>query len=753
MTNPDSLLAQLRETGGLPATAREILRRLKTPNAEHAAVKRQLRSLVTAGQLVELRAHRLGLPETDDAVDAVSGRFTMHPGGYGFVTPDSAVGPRGESDVFIPPHGIGDAMHGDRVLVDPERRTERGFEGRIVRVLARGQHTLVGRYEQDGRGRAHVVPFDPRVTEPVDVTPEHSRGAASGEMVVLAVTRWPAAGRGAEGEVTRVLGPVDAPGVDTDVIIHKFGLPDAHGTEAVAEALALGQEVRPADLTGRSDFRSTPTVTIDGEHARDFDDAITLARLPNGHYWLGVHIADVAHYVHEGTALDDEAFERGTSVYFPERAIHMFPSELSTGLCSLRPDVDRLVQSCLMEVDRSGTVVRYELHDGVIHSAARMTYTTVNAILTDRDETVMEAYRPLVPLFELMRELFEVLNARRRTRGAIDFDLPEAEVVLDDDGAIEAIVASERNVAHRLIEEFMLLANETVAAHLEQHQVPAMYRVHEAPDAKKVLDFEAFVTTLGYSLAAAGADLRPRHFQKLVERMRGTPEERPIAALMLRTMQKARYDAVPLGHFGLATAHYAHFTSPIRRYPDLVVHRMLRAGRHGTLTGERIEELQDELPDAARHLSERERRADEASRELLQWKKVRFMADKVGDTFAGYITGVAPYGLFVELVEHYVEGRVHVSSLADDFYRFLEDHHVLRGERTGRIFRLGDQVEVCVVRVDEERRQIDLAVSDIVEALRKKGPGRRAGRSDAGSKRERRKAQRPGRNERKARRH
>ncbi|MDO8795513.1 MAG: VacB/RNase II family 3'-5' exoribonuclease, partial [Vicinamibacterales bacterium] len=478
----------------------------------------------------------------------------------------------------------------------------------------------------------------------------------------------------------------------------------------------------------------------------------TIETLPNGHFWLGVHIADVSHYVAEGTALDEEAYERATSVYFPERAVHMFPAELATGLCSLNPHVDRLVQSCLMEVDRQGRVVRHEIHDGVIHSAARMTYTEVAAILTDRNAAVIAEYRTLVPMFELMHELFGILNQRRHRRGAIDFDLPEAEVLLTEFGEIEGIVATERNVAHRIIEEFMLLANETVAAHLEEHQVPAMYRVHEAPDAKKVIDFEAFITTLGYSLAATGADLRPMHFQKLVERMRGTPEERPIAALMLRTMQKARYDAVPLGHFGLATAHYAHFTSPIRRYPDLVVHRMLRAGRHGTLDAERVEELQDELPDAARHLSERERRADEAERELLQWKKVRFMADKVGDTFTGYITGVAPYGLFVELVEHYVEGRVHVSSLADDFYRFLEDHHVLRGERTGRMFRLGDQVEVCVVRVDEERRQIDLAVSDIVEALRKQGPGRRAGRSEVRSKQERRKTQRPGRHERKARR-
>ncbi len=402
-----------------------------------------------------------------------------------------------------------------------------------------------------------------------------------------------------------------------------------------------------------------------------------------------------------------------------------------------------------MEVDARGQVVRYELHDGVIHSNERMTYTAVNAILTDEDPVERARYAPLLPLFEAMHELFGVLNRRRHRRGSIDFDLPEAEVRLDASGAIEDIVASERNVAHRLIEEFMLLANETVAAHLEGRGVPAPFRVHEPPDAKKVLDFELFVTSLGYSLAARAEQVRPRDFQRLVERIRGTAEERPIATLMLRTMQKARYDAAPLGHFGLATQHYAHFTSPIRRYPDLIVHRLLRAERHGALGPARLADLAEELPEAARHLSERERRADDAERELLQWKKVRFMADRVGDTFAGYITGVAPFGLFVELVEHYVEGRVHVSTLADDYYRFVEDLHLLRGERTGRIFRLGDRVEVQVIRVDDARRQVELGVLDVLEATRETGMPR-PGRSGTRTKEEQRWARRPGRRERKA---
>jgi ribonuclease R len=398
-------------------------------------------------------------------------------------------------------------------------------------------------------------------------------------------------------------------------------------------------------------------------------------------------------------------------------------------------------------VDRRGQVVRYETHDGVINSDARMTYTEVNAILTDGDPEAIARHRALVPMFEQMRDLFEILNQRRRRRGSIDFDLPQAEVILSDAGQIEAIIASERNIAHRLIEEFMLLANETVAAHLVAHDVPALHRVHEPPDVKKVADFEAFITTLGYGLGG-GATPSPRHFQKLIARMRGAPEERPIAALMLRTMQKARYDAASLGHFGLAAEHYTHFTSPIRRYPDLVVHRMLRESRQGAMAAARREELEEDLPETARHTSEMERRADEAERELLQWKKVRFMADKVGDEYEGYVTGVAPYGLFIELIEHYVEGMVHISSMADDYYRFVEQQHVLRGESTKKTYRLGDKVVVQVVRVDMERRQVDLGLVEILESVRRDERPRGPIRSKTKTKQEQRRAQRPGRRER-----
>jgi ribonuclease R len=619
-------------------------------------------------------------------------------------------------------------------------------EGRIIRILERANQLIVGRYDRGEGGMGFVVPFDRRVLMDVVIPAGQEGGASPGEMVTVELTRWPTSSRGAIGRVAEVLGDIDAPGVDTEIIIRKYGIPDVHSAEAVAEAVRLGVSVSDRDTRGRTDFRRVRTVTIDGEHARDFDDAITIERLPNGHYWLGVHIADVSHYVREASALDREAYERGTSVYFPERAVHMFPSELATGLCSLNPHVDRLVQSCLMEIDQRGHVARKEFHDGVINSDERMTYTAVNGILTDRDPDLLKRYADFVPMFEQMVELFRILHDARRRRGSIDFDLNETEVIIDEGGEIEAIIALERNVAHRLIEEFMLLANETVASYLEEQQAPALYRVHEEPDILKVEKFEEFISGFSYSLGAPATDVGPRHFQKLLERIHGKPEEKPIAFLMLRTMQKARYAPENLGHFGLAATSYTHFTSPIRRYPDLIVHRALRAARRGELNAEIREDLADQLPEEARHTSEMERRADDAERELLQWKKVKFMADKVGDEFEGYVTGVAAFGLFIQLIEHYVEGLVHVSTMADDYYRFIEGAHMLRGENTRRVYRLGDKVKVQVIRVNMEVRQVDLALVEILERVREGEIGPR--RSRVRPKHEKSRSKRPGRRER-----
>ncbi len=757
----DAVLALFHSKVEQPATLRELLVRLKIPKDQRAAFRRIVKFLLVEGQLVAFRDRRIGVPEREDAV---RGRLTVHPQGFGFVVPERPI--RGvDGDLYVASHMLGDAVHGDTVLARVDRiRADGKGEGRIVRITERRAARIVGRARIDRAGLLSVEPFDTRLVWPVRIVEGGAAAPRDGDMVVVDITRFPSGGHGPVGRLVEVLGPETAPGVDTRIIIHKHGLADEHSEESEREAGRLGAVVHENDLRGRTDFRGEQTVTIDGEHARDFDDAVAVDALPNGHYRLTVHIADVSHYVRPGTALDEEAASRGTSVYFPERALHMFPPALATGLCSLNPHVDRLVQSVRMDVDDRGEVVHYELFDGVIRSAARLTYGWVNAVLTG---AVTEEPDPAVPLIAhiwRMQRLFVLLNQRRRHRGSIDFDLPEPDVILDDEGRVQQILVAERNVAHRLIEEFMLLANETVAVHLTSRDVASLFRVHERPDPVKVLEFETFIASLGYTLGAAADDVKPGDFQQLVDRVRGKPEERAIALLMLRTMQKARYDPSDLGHFGLATRHYLHFTSPIRRYPDLVVHRTLRWLRHQGPEGDELVDLADELPELARHTSEMERKSDEAERELVQWKKVRFMADKVGEEFDGYVTGIAPFGLFVELIEHFVEGLVHISTMADDYYLFTERTHVLRGETSGRTFTLGDRIRVQVLRADLARRHVELGIVDVLGRVRtgranaRRQPSAKTARrtverkSAKASATQARRAQRPGRRERQARR-
>jgi ribonuclease R len=723
----DRILEFLND-GGKPVSVRELVRRLGLEKEGRRELKPVLRRMIEDGDVVKIRGARIGLPSR---MNLVAGRLTCNPAGYGFVVPEKRQ--EGQRDVYVSAVNMKEALHGDRVVVRIERTTVKGHEGRIIRVLERALQRIVGRYESDGRFGGHVVPFDKRVLHEMFIPAGENAGAEPGQMVAAEMTRPPTATRNPVGRVLDVLGRLEDQGVDLKVVMAKHALPDAFPPEVEAEAARVPTQVRPEDTAGRTDFRPWATVTVDPETARDHDDAISLDRLPNGHWLLAVHIADVAHYVREGSTLDQEAYLRGTSVYFPDRVVPMLPHALSSSICSLVDGQDRLTQSVVMEIDAKGRVKKAEFHDGVIRSAARMTYQQVQKIV-DGDKELRERFAPLVPLFERMDELAKLMRQRRYERGSLDFDLPEPKLVLDASGKMTGIVASERLDSMRVIEEFMLAANEAVAAKLSAAGVGALYRIHERPDPEKVEEFCELVASLGYRVPGNLEEIRPEDFQLILRQIEGKPEEKLVSYLLLRTMKLARYHEENLGHFGLATDMYAHFTSPIRRYPDLVVHRALRALRHGGPDPERAAQLKEALPEMGRHLSEMERRADEAERELIEWKKVRFMADKLGDVFRGYITGVQAFGLFVELNDVYVSGLVHVSSMTDDYYLFDEKAHLLKGENTKKVYRLGDKVEVQIVRVDLERRQIDFALVDVLERA---AAGARKGRPPAPSRRDR----------------
>jgi len=697
---------------------RELIRRLDLDRRSRSELTDLLRRLTADGEVVQIRGGRVGLPSR---MNLVVGRLTCNPAGYGFVVPETAKG-RGD-DVYVSAVNMKEALHGDRVVARIERRTPKGPEGRIIRVLERGLQRIVGRYEDDGRFGGHVVPFDKRVLHELFIPPGDNAGAQPGEMVSAEITRPPTATRNPSGRVLQVLGRLEDPGVDLKVVMAKYELPDAFPPEVEEEAARIAREPGEDEFRGRTDFRAWTTVTIDPETARDHDDAVAIERAASGHWRLAVHIADVAHYVQPGTALDQEAYLRGTSVYFPDRVVPMLPHALSSNVCSLLEGKDRLTQSVVLELDARGQVRKAEFQDGVIRSAARLTYQQVQAVV-DGDAEQRRLRAPLVRMLEDMDALAKLMRKRRYERGSLDFDLPEPKLVLGASGEMTGIVATERLDSMRLVEEFMLAANEAVAARLSKAGMPALFRIHEQPDPERVEEFAELVASFGYRVPPHLDAIRPQDFQLVLRQIEGKPEEKLVSYLLLRTMKLARYHEENLGHFGLATEMYAHFTSPIRRYPDLVVHRALRAlrqARKERFTGE----LPADLSEMGRHLSDMERRATEAERELVEWKKVRFMVDKLGEVYKGYVTGVQAFGLFVELEEIYVQGLVHVSSMTDDYYRFDERAHALKGENTRQVYRLGDEVEVQVVRVDLERRQIDFALVDV---LRRAAAGARKGR-------------------------
>ncbi len=848
MLTEQAILSHIERQPHRSAGFKQLVREMGLRGDERRQLAERLQALVKNARLIETGRDRYTLAEHAAAhQNLLAGRLTMHRDGYGFVIPNAGQRSTFTGDIYISPQAIGSAMHGDQVLVELGRRSDTlgsparaGFaragvgdngraEGRILRVLTRGNPTVVGTFHYGSR-QNYVTPIDEKVTREIIIprgmewpasqseaeskagphgrtgTPPtkqstvHRRTQADADRVLgeearrrewddleglvvdVEITDWPSPAESPRGRVVEILGYEDDFGVDVEIIIRKFHLPHRFPVEVLQEAQQFEPVIPSRELRHRRDYRALPIVTIDGETARDFDDAVTVGRLENGHFELQVHIADVAHYVHESSTIDLEARLRGTSVYFPDRAVPMLPMELSTDLCSLRPQVDRLVLSCVMEIDPQGEIVGYTLNQGVIRSAERMTYTNVNLIL-EGDVGLRQRYHKLMDVFELMRELAMVLNRKRVRRGSIDFDLPEPVIEFDEHGLMKGVTRSERNIANRIIEEFMLSANECVASYLENKRVGSLYRIHEKPDPKRVFDFETIAATFGYSLGVGALPVKrmtmraerrdrhgsgrnphvveipeevhitPRMYQKLTQKIAGKPEERILSYLMLRSLKQARYSEVNEGHFALAAPVYTHFTSPIRRYPDLIVHRILKdvlrdsaeQDEHSVAVG--VGEIahsespspwskrqppvsptkgdahekghraplggpipEDTLHDIAEESSQSERRADDAERELMEWKKVKFMADRVGEEFAGLIVSVTKFGLFVELIDMFIEGLVPLASLADDRFQYHENTRQIIGQRSRRTYSLGDPVRVLVDRIDRMQKRIQFAL-------------------------------------------
>jgi ribonuclease R len=864
MVTDRALLDRIGRSPGGRASYKQLVREMGLGGGrERRLLLEQLSRMTSAGLLVQAGRGHWTLPaKTAERDGLVAGRLDLHRDGYGFVRPNKPGGRarNGEEDVFIPPAELHGAMQGDQVLVELAQPRAHGpnagrLHGRVVRILTRRNPTVVGRFQYARSGHApgnQVIPFDERMAQPIVIphglehpektdagTPHRVLGSEAmrreqaaesnldGMVVDVEITDWPTPTRPAKGRVLEILGHPDDFGVDVEIVIRKHHLPHVFPENVLGEARAVAR-LDPAEAARRRDFRGLPIVTIDGETARDFDDAVLVRTLDSGGYELQVHIADVAQYVTEGSALDLEARLRGTSVYFPDRAVPMLPQELSTGICSLRPDEDRLVLSCIMQIDRDGHIESYEICEGLIRSARRMTYTQVHAVLSG-DKAAREQFADLVPEFERMYGLARLLNGKRARRGSIDFDLPEPVIEFDEQGFMQSIVRSDRTWANRLIEEFMLSANECVASWLEHLDAPSLYRIHEKPDPRRVIEFEETAATLGYSLGFGALPVKrvqfksdrrehqrhagrgrgggrgpqtheipedipvtPRMYQRLAEKIAGKPEERILAYLMLRSLRQARYSEHNEGHFALAAPTYTHFTSPIRRYPDLIVHRigkaLLRRGVSGRgrlawdasddasparapgrrphrpgptaahtparLGGEPPVPL-NELAAIAQESSEAERRAADAERELIEWKKVKFMQGRIGEDFDAMILSPTRYGLFVELDDLFIEGLVPIESLGatsrdGDRYVFREDRREVAGLRNGRRFRVGDRVRVILDRVDtvERRLQFSLLEEQAPRPARGKGKPKPKSETPAGGRAKRASSAKPRRKRR-----
>lgn len=709
MLNKESLLQFMQDKAYRPLPFKELTHQMLVPKKDRDMFKKLLRDLVKEGHIIKIRGERYGLPAK---MNLIVGELTCHPNGFGFVIPEDA----GE-DIFINPKNMKGAMHGDKVVARLEGRSKGDGkrEGRIIRIVERTNKTIVGRFER-GKGFGVVIPSNKRILQQIIIPPKEGSAIEEGKIVEAEIVRWPAEKVAPLGKIIGILGEPDDPDVEIEVIVRKYALPHRFPHHVAAEAKEVSQKVEERDIQGRVDLRKRATVTIDGETAKDFDDAVSIEKTTNG-YRLWVSIADVAHYVKEGSHLDQEAYKRGTSTYFPDRCIPMLPEALSNGICSLNPNVDRLTLTAEMEFDHHGNIAHSKFYESVIKSVERLTYTKVKTILANTpcppsekggEGELRERYSHILNDLKIMEELCLKLRQKRADMGSIDFDLPEPQIIIDIEGRVEDIVKSERNIAHQLIEEFMLAANQAVATYITNKKLPFLYRVHEEPGEESIYEFKEFIRNFGYHLK--GEKLSPKVLQEVLSAAAGKPEERLINHILLRSMKQAKYSEKNIGHFGLAFEYYSHFTSPIRRYPDLIVHRILKQIMKGRYSEKDKEHWERSLPEIAAHTSNRERNAMEAEREIVDLKKTQFMKDKIGEVYNGIISGVTSFGLFVELEGYFVEGLIHVTNMKDDYYVFMEKEHSLVGERTKKRYRVGDTAKVRIENVDIERRQIDMVL-------------------------------------------
>ena len=694
------ILNFMKEEAYKPMEIPEIAKIFNINKNEYKSFKKAIKTMEKEGLLARDESDKLGLAQR---MGVITGKIEIHDRGFGFLIPDI----EGIKDLFIAKTNLMGAMNGDRVVakIIKEGRNGKRTEGIIINIVERVNKNIVGIYE-DNKSFGFVLPEDKRIQNDIFISKKDRNGAKKGQIVMVEITRWPDGKRkNPEGKVVEILGRPGDKGIDIDIIIRKYNLPEDFPPSVLNSALDIEDFITEDEIKGRLDLRNIKMVTIDGEDAKDLDDAVSIERLENGNFKLGVHIADVTHYVKERSVIDKEAFKRATSVYLIDRVIPMLPKKLSNGICSLNPKVDRLTLSCIMEVNRQGKVVNHTIAQSVIKTNERMTYTDVTKILRDNDAELIERYKDLVDDFKAMEELCKILRKKRLDRGAIDFDFEECKIILDEKGKPIDIKPYERAIANRMIEEFMLLANETVAEHMEKLKVPFVYRIHENPNAEKLEKFKAFIYNLGYNDITWGEEVNPKALQRVLDKFKGENEETIISTLLLRSMMQARYSPECAGHFGLAADYYCHFTSPIRRYPDLQIHRIIKEYLNKELTENRSKKLVSIVDSAAKQSSEMERVAQEAEREVDDLKKAEYMKDRIGEIFEGMISSVTGFGAFVEL-PNTIEGLVHITSFRDDYYIYDEDRLILIGERNKKIYRLGDKLKVLCSKVDILSREI-----------------------------------------------